>query len=167
VSHIKVQGEFGCAYVRAVAHAAGYVVDTAGRWADEDGVDLTIHALTGTGRTRSPRLEVQVKTTTLALVGDPFPIDLGVKNYHELRSVGPYETPRLLVVVSVPEQRSDWLTATPEQLVLRHTAYFHSLRGYPDTPNTDKIRVHLQRASVFHPDRLQAIMVGVEQGNPP
>jgi hypothetical protein len=102
MSDVKLQGDFGIAYVKAVAHAAGYSVELAQRANDDAGVDVTLVSLTKTGKRQQPRLDVQVKTTVDELVGDPFTFDLSVKNYDELRDDGPHNLPRILVVISVP-----------------------------------------------------------------
>lgn len=167
MSDIKLQGEFGVAYVKAVAHAAGYFVELAGRWADEDGVDLTILALNASGQRRSPRLDVQVKTTVDAPDGDPFPYDLDVKNYDELRDDVLHTVPRILVVVTVPREQAEWSTATEEQLILRRCGYWKSLRGEPPTSNTSTARIKLARSACFHPANLRAIMLGITEGRIP
>lgn len=83
--------------MKAVAHAAGYFVEPAGRWADEAGIDLTILSLTESGLRKSPRLDVQVKTTIDPLEGDPFPYDLAANNYNQLCDTSPHNLPSILV----------------------------------------------------------------------
>ncbi|MBL8912027.1 MAG: DUF4365 domain-containing protein [Archangium sp.] len=164
MSDIKLQGDFGVAYVKAVAHAAGYFVELAGRAADDAGIDLTIFALNATKRRQAPRLDVQVKTTVEELVGDPFPYDVTAKNYDELRDDGPNNLPRILVVVSVPRDQREWLSASESQLVLRKCGYWVSLRGQPPKTNTSEVRIRIRRSDCFHPDNLKAIMAGLMLG---
>ncbi len=167
MSDVKLQGDFGVAYVKAVAHAAGYFVELAQRAHDDVGVDLTIVSLTKTGKRQHPRLDVQVKTTVDGLLGDPFPFDVTVKNYDELRDDGPNNLPRILVVVGVPREREQWVTASESQLTLRRCGYWKSLRGMPERPNTASVRVTIARSACFHPTNLQAIMHGLLQGVTP
>ncbi|MFZ5443149.1 MAG: DUF4365 domain-containing protein [Myxococcota bacterium] len=167
MSDIRLQGDFGVAYVKAVVHAAGYFVDLAGRASDDAGVDLTIVSLSSTGKRQSPRLDVQVKTTIDPLVGDPFPYDLEVKNYDELRDTGPHNLARILVVVSVPRSQTDWVAATESELVLRRCGYWASLRGQPATTNTATVRIHLARSACFHPANVRAIMTALSEGRSP
>jgi hypothetical protein len=167
VSDVKLQGDFGIAYVKAVAHAAGYFVELAQRANDDAGVDLTLVSLTNTGKRQQPRLDIQVKTTVDELVGDPFSFDLSVKNYDELRDDGPHNLPRILVVVSVPRDQAQWVTASSSQLILRHCGYWASLRGHPETTNSATVRIRIARSACFHPTNLRAIMNGLLKGELP
>ncbi|MFH0902505.1 MAG: hypothetical protein V2A73_17895 [Pseudomonadota bacterium] len=65
-----LKAEFSHAYVRAVAHAAGFFVQEANRTFDGDGVDLTLLARSPEGTVRSPRLVVVVVPEDAALVGE-------------------------------------------------------------------------------------------------
>ena len=123
-----LKAEFGQAYVRAIAHAAGYFVQEAGRNMDADGIDLTMFNRSAEGPVRSPRLDIQLKTTTKPITADPFDFDLPIKNYNDLRAA-PVQVPRILVVVVVPKDAATWVNATEESLLLRHCGYWISLRG--------------------------------------
>ena len=161
-----LKSEFSHAYVRAVAHAAGYFVQEANRAFDGDGVDLTLLDRGPGGVVRSPRLEVQLKATADAIVGDPFPFDLSVKNYDELRAEN-VQTPRILVVVVVPADIATWVSASENELVVRHCGYWVSLLGAAESPNTATVRVRLSRASCFHVDPVKAMMNRIREGDQP
>ena len=166
MSHRDLQSEFGVAYVRAVVHAAGFFAQEANRLLDGDGVDLTVFLRGVGGVVRSPRLDLQVKTTGAGAVGDPFPYDLDAKNYGELISTD-WQIPRILVVVLVPPDSADWVDASEDRLVLRRCGYWLSLRGQPPTTNTATQRVWVPRAQVFHMDPLRALMARVRAGGSP
>jgi hypothetical protein len=51
----------------------------------------------------------------------------------------------------MPEDEALWLDQSPEELTLRHCAYWLSLKGYPPTPNTTTVRVSIPLANVFSP----------------
>lgn len=161
-----LKAEFSHAYVRAVAHAAGFFAQEANRIFDGDGVDLTLMASSPEGTIRSPRLDIQLKATASPITLDPFPFDLNVKNYDDLRAES-LQVPRILVVVVVPEDAASWVSATEDYLVLRHCGYWTSLRGAPATPNTATIRVRLQRSNCFHVPQVAAIMDRIRQGGLP
>lgn len=163
---MDLKGDFGLAYVRAVAHAAEYFVQEAGRGLDGDGVDLTLFRRGPGGLVRSPRLDLQVKTTSTTLGELSFAYDLKVKNYEELRSTQ-LQVPRILVVVVVPEQVQEWLVATEEQLVLRRCGYWRSLRGAAPTTNTSTIRVEIPRNATFTVAQVQQLMNGIANGRLP
>lgn len=161
-----LKAEFSQAYVRAVAHAAGYFVNEPGRLMDGDGVDLTIFERGPGGVIRSPRLDLQLKATAVRPMEDPFPFDLEVKNYDQLRATN-LQVPRILVVVVVPPTIDEWVSSTEERLLLRHCGYFKSLRGEPESSNTAKIRVRLDRSACFHVAELRQLMSGIRLGQQP
>lgn len=157
-----LKGDFGQAYVRAVAHAAGFFVDEASRARDADGVDLTVVERRGRRGPSSRQLDVQLKTTAAIDDGDPFPWDLEIKNYDELRAQD-YQVPRILVVVHVPPDPAHWVEASPEAIVLRHCAYWASLRGLPASTNRATVRVSMSRVRYFHVDELRGIMQRIRE----
>lgn len=161
-----LKSEFSHAYVRAVAHAAGYFVQEANRTFDGDGVDLTLLSRSPAGTVRSPRLDLQLKATAVPISEDPFPYDLDVKNYDELRS-DQLQVPRILVVVSVPDSTASWVAATEDELILRRCGYWKSLRGASATTNSAKVRIRIDRVACFHVDQVNAIMSRIRDGGLP
>jgi hypothetical protein len=157
------QEQFSLAYVRAVATVAGF--STALPGVDHDGVDLTVCSRSSTGIVRSPKLDVQVKSECSGQPAKfPWQYALKVGNYEALRPTN-YVTPRILVVVALPSDLSNWLGQSPKQLTLRHCAYWVSLRGQPVSKNTSTVTVSLPRSQVFSPKELEAMMtrIGDEQ----
>jgi hypothetical protein len=161
-----LKAEFSHAYVRAVAHAAGFFAQEANRTFDGDGVDLTLLARSPEGTVRSPRLDLQLKATAAPVTEDPFAFDLPVKNYDELRSES-LQVPRILVVVVVPEDAASWVSATEDSLLLRHCGYWMSLRGAAATENKATIRIQIQRSDCFHVPQVTSIMERIRQGGLP
>jgi hypothetical protein len=161
-----LKSEFSHAYVRAIAHAAGFFVQEANRHVDADGVDLTLMARDPAGNVRSSRLDVQLKATAALIAEDPLPFDLEVKNYDELRSSA-FQVPRILVVVVVPPDPDRWVSATEHELTVRHCGYWKSPRGADPTPNSTTVRVHLPRSACFHVSDLKAIMNRIREGGLP
>ncbi|MBM4778402.1 MAG: DUF4365 domain-containing protein [Archangiaceae bacterium] len=161
-----LKSEFSIAYVSAIAHAGGYFVQLPNRMRDGDGVDIEIFQRGGGGVVRGPRLDLQLKATAKVPETDPFFIDLPLKNYTELISVD-HQVPRILVVMQVPEDRADWATASPEQLVLRQCAWWLSLRGANDSQNDATQRVWVAKKNVFSMTALEAIMTKIRLGGFP
>jgi hypothetical protein len=161
-----LKSEFSHTYVRAVAHAAGYFVQEANRILDGDGVDLMLLSRSTGGTVRSPRLDIQVKATAEPLTEDPFPFDLDVKNYDELRS-DEWQVPRILVVVSVPADADAWVIASQKRLMLRRCGYWKSLRGDAATRNKARVRVRIDRSACFHVDQVRSIMDRLRNGGLP
>lgn len=139
-------------YVEAVAAAAGYT--TAVPIPDRDSVDLQIRA---GGRMR-PSLDLQLKATVnLQLLGDgKLSFKLPVANYEGLRCET--QIPRLLVVLDLPRDSSQWVTITANELILRHRAYWMNLRGFEATHNKSFVTVRIPRQHVFNVESLRALM---------
>jgi hypothetical protein len=145
------------AYVRAVAARAGLSVSEP---EVDYGVDLSLRAITLKGKRRrdvGPQLDLQLKSTTRADVGETsLRYDLDVKNYEDLRE-GHDLSPCLLVVLVLPNEEERWLGQSPEELVLRHCAYWLSLRGSPPTTATRSVRLTIPLTSIFSVAALQEI----------
>lgn len=157
--------EFSNAFVQAVASAAGYSVARPG--VDDDSVDWIVAQSGGEGTVRSPRLDLQLKSSSSAEVRDgviPFPLKL--KNYEDLRPLNCL-VPRILVVVLLPVEVSDWLELSEEQLILRHCAYWMSLYGMDEVDNEKRVTVHVPVEQKFHVESLSAMMEMVSRGERP
>jgi hypothetical protein len=128
---------------------------------DDDSIDWTLSCRLAP---RRPKLDLQVKSTndgtgTEAAIHYP----LKRKNYDEL-ILADLLTPRLLVLVVVPPDPLSWLTASPEALVLRHCAYWVSLRGLPATDNETSVTVQVPRANLFDVSAVMGLMQMMNEG---
>jgi len=155
------------AYVQAVAAACGMGYSLP---SPDYGIDLTLEDILIRGRRRVPsgwKLDVQAKCTTLADIHGAFvKYDLEVRAYEDLRDI---EAPchRILVVLVLPEDDSEWLAQTEEELLLRRCAYWYSLRGREHTKRRRTVRLSIPRANVFSPEALRGIMDRVKKGGVP
>ena len=157
--------QFSIAYVRAVASVAGY--NTYKPEVDDDSVDFGIAAKGPFTTVHSPRLEMQLKCTSMNEIDDVnirFPLKL--KNYDDLRNEL-VMIPRLLVVVVVPESVDDWIEHEEEGLTLRRCGYWLSLRGRSETTNETTVTVRLPRTNRLTVDALRDLMLKVGSGSPP
>lgn len=147
--------QFSVAYVRAIAALAGYSFYKPE--IDDDSVDLGIVGRDGTGPLSSPRLELQLKCTSRDILGSnslKYPIT--IKNYKDL--IKNAFVPRILIVVVVPDDLSEWIKQSEEELCLRYCAYWISLRGMPETKNTNKVTIEIPRSNLFTVEVLQGII---------
>jgi hypothetical protein len=155
------------AYVRAIAAQAGWICSEP----EQDyGIDLCLRAVRVRGHRHadaSGQFDVQLKSTTRATVTDTEVLyDLEVKNYEDLREPGE-NCPRILVVLVMPEDETQWLSQTVEELVLRHCAYWISLEGHPTTRATATIRIAIPRNNVFSVEAVDGILTRLrERQNP-
>ena len=139
------------AYVLAVAAGAGYT--TSEPKLDRDSVDLMIHA----GGKMRPSIALQLKATiNLLSTSGSYLFPLKVRNYDQLREVT--QAPRLLIVLELPRNETQWLTISSEALILRRRAYWLSLRDYDETNNKTSITVSIPEGNVFDVDSLRQLM---------
>src|SRR5579862_348454 len=145
-------------YIRAVAAQAGVVVSEP---ENDYGIDMTLRAVTvrdGRWRDIGPQIDLQVKSTARPDIGDTYlSYDLPVVNYDDLRETG-IPTPRLLVVLALPDDEAIWLSQSVEELTLRRCAYWLSLAGEPATAAHTTVRVFLPLANVFSTSAILGMM---------
>ncbi|MEG3956266.1 DUF4365 domain-containing protein [Microcoleus sp. herbarium2] len=157
--------QFSNIYLQAVTTVAGYSVYKP--FVDDDSVDWGVAAKGGTGPIRAPRLELQLKSTSRDIQDDTsirYPLKL--KNYDDLR-MDNFAIPRILVVVLIPKTPEDWLTQSETKLCIRGCGYWISLRGMPETPNTNSVNVTIPKTNQFTVAALQSIMERISQGVQP
>jgi len=153
------------AYVRAVAARSGLLCDFPREY--DYGIDLSLHHIGRRGSRVSEsgfRLDLQLKSTTSAQVTtNQVLYDLEVKAYDDLRdpAVSGY---RILVVMLLPPDESLWTSQTEDQLVIRHCAYWLSLRGLPPTTNQRTTRVAIPRGNVFSVEGVTVLMDRIRNG---
>lgn len=71
---------------------------------------------------------------------------------------------RILVVLVLPAEESDWVHHSAESLILGRCAYWESLRGRgPIEGARDSTSVHIPRANVFSPSTLERLMEKVSR----
>ena len=150
--------QLSIAYVHAVTSRAGYTCQAT--LVDIDSVDVIIGAkglIHSQAVMRLPRLEVQLKATSQdCLKEDRLVYPLPVKNYNELKEVT--MVPRLLVVLLLPPDPSQWLEHNEECLISRRCAYWTSLRGMEDTENAGTVTVYPPRINLFNVEGLRGLL---------
>lgn len=162
----KQKEQFGHAYVRAVAAVAGFGGTVPS--IDDDSIDLILSDRGAEGSIRSPRLEMQLKSTSRQdlLHTNHIAFPLPLKNYEDLRPTN-LLVPRILVVTLLPELIGHWLGQSHQELALRRSSYWVSLRGMGPVANETSITVHVPLNQQFTVDALQAIMAMIQGGNAP
>ena len=98
---------------------------------------------------RSPKIDIQLKATAQqVLKKDHLAFALPVKNYNDLREES--LVPRLLVVLVLPQDETQWLEQTEEQMISRHCAYWSSLLGREQRENAASVTVRLPPRTAVH-----------------
>jgi Domain of unknown function (DUF4365) len=156
--------EFSYAYIYAVASTAGYSLQIASRSVDLSGIDIIISGVETEYSLYPPRLEIQVKSTSADIIAEnQLRYPLKIKNYNELRKSKTL-TPRILVIVLIPENPSEWVQQSETELCLKKCAYWLSLQGMPETTNTESVTVYLQREQFFNVNTLKTLMQRIQTG---
>lgn len=89
------------------------------------------------------------------------------KNYDDLRYTNVY-VPRILVVVVLADDLNSWLYQCEEQLVIKHCAYWTSLRGEKELPIGQETKsVRLSKDKIFNVETLQKLMDIISNGGNP
>ncbi|MBB3298099.1 MULTISPECIES: DUF4365 domain-containing protein [Rhizobium] len=156
------QEAYSGAYIQAVAAVAGCSI--ASPKPDNDKIDWWVSSrVRGTTFTK-PQIHIQAKCfLNAAAKGEHTSYTLDIDTYDNLRDER-VSSPRILVVVLVPNDFPDWLLQDEAQLALRHCAYWVSLKGAPEILNQATRTVHLPRTNIFSPRTLQAMMVRASNG---
>ena len=146
-------------YAQVVAARAGHV--TGHPELDRDSIDLRIES----GGSMGPALEIQLKATVNLAIQDDghFHFPLKRRNYDLLRIET--QTPRLLVVLDLPDDKERWVTITEEELVLRRRAYWLNLKGYVETENLSTVTVRIPTRNVFDVKNLHSLMEQSREGS--
>ena len=105
---------------------------------------------------------MQVKATSTAVIDNEFiRYPLKLKNYNELRKSKTL-VPKILVIILLPDNPSEWVNQSEEQLCLRRCGYWLSLKGQPATQNTESVTVYLPRQQLFTVSAVKNIMEQIE-----
>lgn len=152
LSSTDVEEALSLAYTQALAAGAGYVISK--KDFDRDGVDVTIEA----GAEMRPKIDAQLKATINLpqAASGAFRYACPRKNYDKLRIAT--QTPRLLIVLHLPPEQANWLTVSPDELVLRRCAYWVSLRGLPETENETSVTINLPNQNRLDVQALKDLM---------
>jgi hypothetical protein len=153
-----IESELSYAYLHAVAAMAGMSVQPGTRHDDNDGVDATLTYLGPTDHPYFTRvsLAIQLKATVAATGNLPYHHSYflqGTKRYNKLRKKDSPNA-KFLVVLFLPDDHTQWLTCTSEQLVLKKAAYWVNLYGAEESDNETGVTVYLPKGNVLTPDSL-------------
>ena len=130
---------------------------------------MSLRAVTQTGSRHQDAkvvLDLQLRSTTRANVSDrEVRYDLDVRTYAYLRE--PSLIRSLLVVLVLPDDEALWLSQSSDELLVRHCAYWFSLRGAEPVTATSGVRINLPRSQVFSVEAVRAILARLRQGEEP
>lgn len=156
------------AYLMSVASRAGLLIDLK---RDFDlGIDGTFHGVKVRTKPNGGRryvesgfkIDFQIKASHNCIIkGDEIIFDLEAKNYTDLidTAVG---TPRILVLLRLPDDQTKWFTQTSQRLILRHCVYWCSLYGHKSTANDKTVRIRIPTSQRLTVKALRKLMKRVQ-----
>jgi len=173
LSNNDIEAELSYAYIHAVASKAGVGCKLGSRNDDNAGIDAELIGW-GPFPGGGYRQEIDVKVQLKATVKQPVESDdkflsyslAGISRYDDLRSEA-ISTPRILVVLFLPENPEKWLSLDEDTLILRKCAYWVSLRGAKPSNNATAQTVYLPKANRFDPESLIALMASLSHNKVP
>ena len=149
--------QFSLAYIHAVAACAGYQFELPS--AQRDGIDGHISSDSGL----SPIVQFQAKSSARDLLReDGVHYPLPVTNFQTLRKET--KNRRILIVVMLPDDPTEWTLRDQEQLCLRASGYWKDLGHERATQNTETVTVLVPSENVFDVTQLQEMMRQEESG---
>jgi hypothetical protein len=150
--------QFSNAFLLALAAVAG--CSAAKPSVDNDSIDWTI----SDRRTRRPKVDVQLKCTSDDDGSGPsITFAMKKKNYDDLTLTN-LISPRVLVLVVVPERVDDWIALNQNELALRHRAFWMSLAGQPPSANETSVTIHVPRIQTLTVESLDELMARTDRG---
>lgn len=158
------QEQLSLAVLHATCARAGFGFQVSGRIQDNWGWDA--HAdvkerLDPDSALFNFRIRFQLKATRQQLTHAKgrYSFPLEVRHYNEFRHDAGCDSPIYLVVFQMPDSEADWLSCSPEQLVLRRCLRWTSLRNAPAPVETDQqsITVYLPEKQVLTPEALRKL----------
>ena len=143
-----IQEQLSLAYVRAVVFRAGYRLSLP--VVDDHGIDGTIES----DRGGINRVDFQLKATTQYEIRcESISYDLRVENYNQL--VKGDDLPRVLILLLMPDDDTQWLAQTVDELCMRRCAYWVDLMGKMPSSNVSTVRVFVPILNMFDQTGLQ------------
>jgi hypothetical protein len=151
------QEEFSRAYVSALAAQLGF--NHSKPEVDDESVDITFIGKYPNSLTLiNPHLDVQLKCTQSEFSKDgTLHFSLSIKNYNDLRA-SRVAYPRYLFVVCIPPNEDDWIEMKPDEMVLRYSAYWFSLKNSSKTKNKTNITIHIPKINKLDKDSFKKLM---------
>jgi hypothetical protein len=156
------QDAFSGAYIRALCAVTGCGIEST--TLDNDKIDYIISSrVRGIVRTK-PKIDIQAKCKMgLPTPSEHIPYAIDIATYDNLRDPL-VANPRILVVIFVPGQIEGWIDQSETALVLRHCAYWLSLKGQTESETIANKTVYLPRQNIFTPEALRDMMERTSNG---
>jgi hypothetical protein len=155
--------EFSRAYICALAAPLGF--NMGDFRVDDDSVDIIFKAKYGTiSKIRNPHINFQLKCTKITFNSDNnLHYPLKIKNYNDLRG-GRQAHPIYLVVLCIPKNEKDWVEVKSEEMLLRYSAYWISLKDAPAKNNKTSVTIKISKQQKLDKISFKILMDKASEG---
>lgn len=163
-----IQEEISRAYIKAVCNHAGYVLCLPERDYGLDvnvkGVNMKPNGNKFNYRFTGINVDIQLKSTiNYQEDGTNIIYDLDSQAFTDLIEPQVIGTKRILVLLLLPEEKSEWISQGTEALALKKCAYWISLEGLPnDLINSSTNRIKIPKRNIFSGEALDKIMQAIK-----
>jgi hypothetical protein len=153
-----IQQNLSYSYLHAVVSRAGGGCVEATKTVDDMGIDVlaefNVPSSSKKVKFTSISLRVQLKSTRRELkpLSGKVSFSLPVAQYEKYRQ--PSTTELLFVLFSLPEDPKEWLSLTPDEMILRKCAYWTGLVGAPSASG-QSTTIHIPANNLFTVEQLQ------------
>ncbi len=154
------------AYVQAVCGMAGCLYGTDSK---DYGFDITIKDVVkrkgGKCCPSGYNLDVQIKATTDYQINETcIKYGLRNKNYNDLADSSP-GTPRILIVLVLPQEKESWLVQDIDSLIMKKCAYWICLKGQERKANENSsTTIEIPIENIFSVAKLCEIVTIIKKG---
>lgn len=154
--------QFNKAYICAIAAQAG--INHSQPTVDDDSIDLELFGKGFSGQVRNPRIEIQLKCTSRDVIRDSsLKFALSKKNYDDLRATN-ISSPRYLLVLIVPDDSAEWISHNQDEMLMKHSCYWVSIRDFPESENTSSVTIDIPLSQKVTHDSLRVLLDNASNG---
>jgi len=145
----QVKEHLSLAFVHAISARIGCLFEATSTDMDSVDAKLSLKVSGPEVRFQTAELHIQLKATIVEPIpdGDFITYPLKIKNYDDLRKQ--CMVPRILVLLALPADATQWLESDTERLILRRCAFWASPARWAPTTNTTSVTIEIPRGNVF------------------
>ena len=159
----QIKEELSIGYLHVISAHVGFSCEKLR--IDMDSVDVVVNAngnLVDDSTIYSPEIKMQLKASSnIVPQGDYIHFPLPIKNYNDLRNRS--TSPRLLVLLLLPENRNEWIIHSINELVVKKCVYWLNLYGMPESNNQATVTVRIPINNVLSPEILHGLMISASR----
>lgn len=148
----KIKEDLSICYLKTIVAINGIALERIEH--DEDSIDVVIKKLVylQNGGKFNSQISVQLKATSSTsqynIRDTDISYSLKSKNYNDLCT--PASMPSILALLILPENEDEWVTWSPEELMIKGKMFWTSLQGKEKTNNASKITVKIPPKNVLN-----------------